>query len=101
MKPVGLAPPPAIFRKPETPPVALERPRLRATLQGRPLPTTDAPPATRTTAVKVSIPNAVRMAPPVATPLAGSRLDLLPPTNPPPAPLPATPPRPIQPPQTD
>jgi hypothetical protein len=81
MKPVGLAQPPVIFRKPETPPVVLDGPRLRATLQGRPLPTTDAPPAIRTTAQKVSAPKAVRTAPPVATALVGSQLHLLPASN--------------------
>jgi hypothetical protein len=79
MKPVGLDKPPVIFRKLDTPPVVLDRPRLRATLQGRPSPTTDAPPAIRTTVKNAS--GAVRMTPPRLTPLAGSRLDLLPASN--------------------
>lgn len=74
MQPVGLGPPPVINYPPEVAPVALEQPRLRAVLQGRPQPTIDAPPSIRTSVGKLSTPAAPRMRAPQLTDVTGARL---------------------------
>src|SRR5262249_7267222 len=55
MKPVGLAAPPAIARVGKVLPVLLEAPRLRAVLQGRPVPAQDAPTRLRTTVTQLAV----------------------------------------------
>ena len=75
MKPVGQAAPPAIQRIGNVPPVMLNTPRLRAVLQGRPVPTMDAPPVMRTSVVNVAdAKNAPRLAAPQLNTLPGARL---------------------------
>ncbi len=83
MKPVGLAPPPIINRVVPLKPVPLLAFRLRAVLQGRPLPAADAPPALQTTIkflmakpalAAAGAPLIGRFTPPVPAPLPGARL---------------------------
>lgn len=84
MRPVGQEPPPAVARVETVLPVALDAPRLRATLQSRPLPIADAPPAVRTTVTKslramraTVAANIPRMAAPQLTTVAGARLEIV------------------------
>jgi hypothetical protein len=81
MKPVGLALPPQFLRAGPVNPVPLDAPRLRAVMQSRPMPAADAPPSLRTTAAKVSFPNAPRMSPPRLNVVAGARLERIPAPN--------------------
>jgi hypothetical protein len=87
MKPVGLPLPPIIKNVLPFAPVPLEAARLRAVMQGRPLPAIDAPPAIRTSVQFLTNPaptakgatskvatSAPRFAPPVPAPLPGARL---------------------------
>src|SRR5262249_18200415 len=75
MKPVGLAAPPAINRVGPALPVLLQTPRLRAVLQGRPLPTQDAPPRQRTTVSTIAAAkSAIRMTPPQLDTIPGAKL---------------------------
>jgi hypothetical protein len=74
MKPVGLPNPPTITIVAEVAPVPMEGPRLRAVLQTRPQPVSDAPPALHTSVKNVAAAASVaRMAAPQAD-TAGSRL---------------------------
>jgi hypothetical protein len=75
MRPVGLDPPPAFKRVGTVLPVLLESPRLRAVLQGRPVPTQDAPPLVRTTVSTLqAAKGAPRMTPPKLDTIPGARL---------------------------
>ncbi|HKD78093.1 MAG TPA: DUF6603 domain-containing protein [Candidatus Angelobacter sp.] len=74
MRDVGLAPPPAIRKIPPANSLPLEQPRLRAVMQARPQPVSDAPAAFRTTVTKVATANMPRMTPPSLNAVAGARL---------------------------
>jgi large repetitive protein len=73
LRPVGLARPPVIARRPDLGAVMLEAPRLRSVLQARLRPTVATVPATRTTASRVGA-NLPRRAPPQLQAIAGARL---------------------------
>jgi hypothetical protein len=85
MKPVGLALPPKINRVLLLTPIPLQNLRLRAVLQGRPLPAADAPAAMHTSVNflsgsiqnRVAVPPIGRFSPPVPAPLPGARLSFL------------------------
>jgi len=75
MEPVGLATPFQLFQVPETSPVLLKHPRLRAVLQHRPHPSADAPPPIHTTVFSVQAAKGVsRHRPPVPMTLTGAVL---------------------------
>jgi hypothetical protein len=75
MNPVGLPHPPVVPAVPPVLPIGLDQPRLRAVLQGRPQPLSDAPVALRTTVAHVAAAaGAPRMAPPRLDVVAGARL---------------------------
>ncbi len=75
MRDVGLPRPPAVLEVPPVLPIALDGPRLRAVLRGRPQPLSDAPAAFRTTVAKVAGAAGVpRTAPPRLDAVAGARL---------------------------
>jgi hypothetical protein len=75
MKPVGLPEPPVINRVGKVLPVLLEAPRLRAVLQGKPVPTQDTPPRLRTTVAKrAAAKTAPRSTPPRLDTIPGARL---------------------------
>ena len=75
MNPPAQPLPPTVLEVPKVSPVPLEAPRLRAVLQGRPLPAFDAPPAMRTTVAAAK--GAPRMAAPKFQTLPGARLDFV------------------------
>ena len=76
MKPVGLALPPTIKEASPVGPVVLDQPRLRAVLQGRPQPVSDAPPSFHTSVTKVAAAAGItRLAPPKFDAVAGARLE--------------------------
>ncbi len=77
MKPVGLPAPPQINRIAPVDSVALNKPRLRAVLQGRPQPVKDAPPSIRTTVTNVAPKGVFRMAAPKLDTVAGARLEFV------------------------
>jgi len=78
MKAVGLDPPPAIKRVGTVSPVLLDSLRLRAVLQGRPVPTQDAPPRLRTTVSRIEAAKAaVRMTPPKLDTIPGAKLHIV------------------------
>lgn len=78
MLPVNLPAPVPLFQVPETKPVLLDQPRLRAVLQNRPQPTADAPSPLHTTVFKVeAAKGALRHTPPMPMTLAGAVLRTL------------------------
>ncbi|HEY1502139.1 MAG TPA: DUF6603 domain-containing protein [Acidobacteriaceae bacterium] len=83
MKPPALPAPPVIVRPPETLPVALEQPRLRAVLRGLPQVVSDVPATLRTTVTKVAAAAGVtRMAAPLANALGSNLIRVKAPTAP-------------------
>ena len=79
MKDPGLAAPPVITRLPETGPVMLKSPRLRAVLRKRTKPLIDRPVAIRTTVLTIKLASvSPRMLPPIPRSVAGATLRLIP-----------------------
>ncbi len=72
MKPVGLPNPPVIAKIPDVLPVAMQGPRLRAVLQGRPQPVSDAPVPLQTSVKNVAGASVLRMAAPNVDALGAS-----------------------------
>jgi large repetitive protein len=80
MDPVGLKPPPVIRTIPPVAIVPLLHPRLRAVLQGLPVPTLDVPPLLHTTVTRAFAASAVKMprfTAPQMTVVPGSRLEFV------------------------
>jgi hypothetical protein len=77
MKPVGQAPPPPIRTIAPVQPVALERPRLRAVVQGRPTPVLDVPSAVHTSVSNIAASNVMRLAAPKPETIPGARLQFV------------------------
>jgi hypothetical protein len=72
MNPPGLPNPPVVATVPVVLPVAMQNPRLRAVLQGRPQPVSDAPAPILTSVKKVAAAGVLRMAPPRADAVGAS-----------------------------
>ncbi len=72
MKAVGLPNPPVITKVGDVLPVAMQGPRLRAVLQGRPQPVSDAPVPLQTSVKNVAAANVLRMAAPSVDVLGAS-----------------------------
>ena len=81
MKPVSLPAPAKITTIPAVTAVPLTAPRLKAVLQTRPQPVTDAAPAVRTSISPKAARDAPRMTPPTPPAIAGARLILVPAAN--------------------
>jgi hypothetical protein len=78
MNPVGLPAPPLISRVAPVLPVMLQAPRLRAVLQGRPLPSVDSPPPLRTTVSTIAAAQqAPRLSPPKLDTIPGAKLQFV------------------------
>jgi hypothetical protein len=77
MKPVGQPPPPSVRKIAPVDPIALEKPRLRAVVQGRPTAVLDAPPAIRTTVSNIAALSIMRLTAPKLETVAGARLQFV------------------------